>query len=140
MFIVDDNGTMLDGIAMLLLVVAMLRDGGDDRPAGEQRPARSRGSRKEHGPRVEVDEGVTRRADGSRGDAVTCSSPGAPDGALIFPEFLPAPDGMTTLAKILEFRAQTGTAAVVAARAAAPGLLRARAGSVPVGAEGQRHA
>jgi mannose-1-phosphate guanylyltransferase/phosphomannomutase len=33
---------------------------------------------------------------------------GSPDGALIFPDFLPAPDAMTSLAKILEFRAHAG--------------------------------
>jgi mannose-1-phosphate guanylyltransferase/phosphomannomutase len=34
---------------------------------------------------------------------------GSPDGALIFPEFIPAPDGMAALAKILEFRARSDT-------------------------------
>jgi mannose-1-phosphate guanylyltransferase/phosphomannomutase len=40
----------------------------------------------------------------TQGDVVFA---GSPEGALIFPDFLPAPDGMAALAKVLEFRAQS---------------------------------
>ena len=109
LFIVDDNGTMLDGVATLLLAASIVAsDGGGGTlaiPVNTSREIARIASG--GGMRVKwtkaspsalmeaADEGGVRLA-------------GSPDGAVIFPEFIPAPDAMTALAKILEFRARTG--------------------------------
>jgi mannose-1-phosphate guanylyltransferase/phosphomannomutase len=105
LFIVDDNGTMLDGIAMQLLAVAMLDGGTIALPVNASREVAR--IAKEHGLRVKW----TKASLAALMEAAATGDvrfAGSPDGSLIFPEFLPAPDGMTTLAKILEFRAQAG--------------------------------
>jgi mannose-1-phosphate guanylyltransferase/phosphomannomutase len=104
LFIVDDNGTMLDGVAMLLLAVAMVDAGSIALPVtasreiariAEQRGLKIRWTKASPAALMEA------AASGEVGFA------GSPDGGLIFPEFLPAPDAMTSLAKILEFRAHS---------------------------------
>ncbi len=104
LFVVDDNGTMLDGIAMLLLAVAMVDEGTVALPVNASREvtriARERGLKVKWtkvSPAALMEVAAT-------GDVQFA---GSADGALIFPEFLPAPDGMTALAKILEFRARS---------------------------------
>jgi mannose-1-phosphate guanylyltransferase/phosphomannomutase len=102
-FIVDNNGTMLDGIAMQLLAVAMLDGGAIALPVNASREVAR--IAKEHGLKVNW----TKASLAALMDAAATSDvqfAGSPDGSLIFPEFLPAPDGMTTLAKILDFRAR----------------------------------
>jgi mannose-1-phosphate guanylyltransferase/phosphomannomutase len=104
LFVVDDNGTMLDGIAMLLLAVAMVDEGTVALPVNASREvakiARERGL-KVKWTKVSLAALMEVAATGDVQFA------GSADGALIFPEFLPAPDGMTALAKILEFRARS---------------------------------
>jgi mannose-1-phosphate guanylyltransferase / phosphomannomutase len=104
LFIVDDNGTMLDGIAMLLLAVAMIDTGEIALPVtasreiariAQERGLKIRWTKASNAALMEA------AASGEVGFA------GSPDGGLIFPEFLPAPDAMTSLAKILEFRARS---------------------------------
>ncbi|MEX2393862.1 MAG: sugar phosphate nucleotidyltransferase [Actinomycetota bacterium] len=101
LFIVDNNGTMLDGIAMQLLAVAMLDGGAIALPVNASREVGR--IAKEHGLKVNW----TKASLAALMDAAATTDvqfAGSPDGSLIFPEFLPAPDGMTTLAKILDFR------------------------------------
>jgi len=105
LLIVDDNGTMLDGTAMLLLAVGMLDSGTVALPVTASREVARIAKEKGLGVRW------TKAATTELMEAATWSDvrlAGSPDGALIFPDFLPAPDAMTTLAKILEFRAHAG--------------------------------
>jgi mannose-1-phosphate guanylyltransferase/phosphomannomutase len=104
LFIVDDNGTMLDGVAMLLLAVAMVDSGTVALPVNASREVA----------RIARDRGLkvrwTKASPAALMEAAVSGGvqlAGSPDGSIIFPEFLPAPDGMTTLAKILEFRARS---------------------------------
>jgi mannose-1-phosphate guanylyltransferase/phosphomannomutase len=109
LFIVDDNGTMLDGVATLLLAASITASEGSGgtlaipvttsrevaRIAGEG-GMKVRWTKASPAALMEAaDEGGVRLA-------------GSPDGALIFPEFIPAPDAMTALARILSYRARTG--------------------------------
>ncbi len=103
-FLVDDNGTMLDGIAMLLLAVAMIDEGTVALPVNASREVAR--TAKERGLKVRWTK-VSPAAMMEAAVAGDVALAGSPDGSLIFPEFLPAPDGMTTLAKILEFRARS---------------------------------
>jgi mannose-1-phosphate guanylyltransferase/phosphomannomutase len=106
---VDDNGTMLDGVATLLLAASSTASEGSGgtlaipvttsrevaRIAGEG-GMKVRWTKASPAALMEAaDEGGVRLA-------------GSPDGALIFPEFIPAPDAMTALARILSYRARTG--------------------------------
>jgi mannose-1-phosphate guanylyltransferase/phosphomannomutase len=104
-FLVDDNGTMLDGVAMLLLAVGMLRgEGGIALPVNASREVAriaEQGGHKVVWTRASLAALMEAAASGDVRLA------GSPDGALIFPEFIPAPDGMAALAKVLEFRAQS---------------------------------
>ena len=102
-FIVDNNGTMLDGIAMQLMGAAMQSGGTIALPVNTSREVAR--VAKEHGLRVKWTKvAPAALMEAAAGGDVQFAA--APDGALIFPEFIPAPDGMATLAKILEFRAK----------------------------------
>lgn len=108
-FIVDDNGTMLDGVAMLLLAISIVRSDGKGGtvalPVTTSREIAR--TAEEGGLRVrwtKVSPAALMEAAESSGVRFA----GSPDGALIFPEFTPAPDAMMALAKILEYRATTG--------------------------------
>jgi mannose-1-phosphate guanylyltransferase/phosphomannomutase len=104
LFIVDDNGTMLDGVAMLLLAVAMQDEGTIALPVTASREVA----------RIAMDRGLrvewTKAAPAALMEAAASGDvrfAGSPDGSLIFPEFIPAPDAMSALAKVLEFRARS---------------------------------
>src|SRR5206468_13087507 len=104
LFIVDDQGTMLDGTAMLLLAVAMHESGAIALPVTASREIAR--IAQERGLRVQwTKASATALMDAAASGEVGFA--GSPDGGLIFPEFLPAPDAMTSLAKILEFRARS---------------------------------
>jgi mannose-1-phosphate guanylyltransferase/phosphomannomutase len=103
LLIVDDNGTMLDGTAMLLLAVAMLDSGTIALPVTASREVA----------RIAREKGLhvrwTKTSPAALMEAAASGDvdfAGSPDGALIFPDFLPAPDAMASLAKILDFRAR----------------------------------
>ena len=103
LFVVDDNGTMLDGVAMLLLAVAMQDEGTIAMPINASREvariAREKGLKVRW---TKVSPASLMEAALSRDVRLA----GSPDGSLIFPEFLPAPDAMAAFAKVLEFRAR----------------------------------
>jgi mannose-1-phosphate guanylyltransferase / phosphomannomutase len=106
-FIVDDNGTILDGVATLLLAVAI--HSGDGRTVALPVTTSREVARiaEERGFKVRW----TKATPAALMDAASAGDvafAGSPDGALIFPDFIPAPDGMNALAKILEFRALSG--------------------------------
>jgi mannose-1-phosphate guanylyltransferase/phosphomannomutase len=103
-FIVDNNGTMLDGIAMQLLAVGMVDEGTIALPVTASREVAR--IAKDRGLRVKWTKAslAALMEAAAMGDVQFA---GSPDGALIFPEFIPAPDGMATLAKILDFRARS---------------------------------
>ena len=104
-FLVDDNGTMLDGVALLLLAVSMLKgDGGIALPVTASREVARIAEAGGHRVRWTKAAPAALMEAAALGDVRLA---GSPDGALIFPEFLPAPDGMATLAKILEYRAHS---------------------------------
>jgi mannose-1-phosphate guanylyltransferase/phosphomannomutase len=105
LFLVDDNGTMLDGVALLLLGVAMLRgEGGIALPVTASREVARIAEAGGHRVRWTKASPAALMEAAALGDVRLA---GSPDGALIFPDFLPAPDGMATLAKFLEFRAHS---------------------------------
>ncbi len=106
-FLVDDNGTMLDGVALLLLAVSMVRgEGAIALPVTTSRQVARIAQEGGHRVRWTKDSPAALMEAATLGDV---SLAGSPEGALIFPDFLPAPDGIAALAKVLEFRAQAGT-------------------------------
>ncbi len=107
LYLVDDSGRVCDAQATLLLAIAMLSgDGGAVAlPVAASREAA----------RLATDNGLevrwTKASMAALMDVAGSGEvrfAGDPQGALIFPELLPSPDGMMSLAKILEHRARTG--------------------------------
>jgi mannose-1-phosphate guanylyltransferase/phosphomannomutase len=106
-FIVDDNGTILDVVATLLLAVAI--------HSGDGRTVALPVTTSREVARIAEERGFnvrwTKASPAALMDAAAAGDvafAGSPDGSLIFPDFIPAPDGMNALAKILEFRALSG--------------------------------
>ncbi len=99
-FLVDDNGTMLDGVALLMLVVSTLKgDGSIALPVTASREIARIAEEGGHRVKWTKASSAALMEAAAQGDVRLA---GSPDGALIFSDFLPAPDGMAALAKLLE--------------------------------------
>lgn len=111
LYLVDDAGHLCDPVTTLMLAVKKL---GSEPREGARRVALPVSTSREVA-RLAEEAGIevrwTKVSPNALMEAATTGDvmlAGSPDGALVFPEFLPAPDGMMALAKILEYRAETG--------------------------------
>jgi mannose-1-phosphate guanylyltransferase/phosphomannomutase len=104
-YLVDDAGAMLDHATTLMLVVSLLVPGGDGTvaiPVSASREVARLAEERGLEVRWTKTSAAALMEAAAEGDVRLA---GSPEGALIFPDFLPAADAMIALAKLLEARA-----------------------------------